>query len=62
MDGATYLIAKMATWMTPIFFDTASPEQSNGDLLMRCSRKRAIQGLEYDTQARSAVFRRKACN
>lgn len=60
LDGATHLVAKMATWMRPIFFDTASPEQGNGDLLMRCSRKRAIQSLEHETETRSAGLRRKA--
>lgn len=60
LDGATHLIAKMATWMRPIFFDTPSPEQGNGDLLMGCSGKRAIQSLEHDTQTPSAGFRRKA--
>lgn len=60
MDGATHPIAKMAARMSPIFFDTPSPEQGNGDLLMGCSRKRAVQSLEHETQTTSAGFRRKA--
>ncbi|WP_353642638.1 hypothetical protein [Mesorhizobium sp. WSM2239] len=35
-DGATDLIAKMAALMRLILFDTRSPEQAYGDLLMGC--------------------------
>lgn len=45
--GATHPIAKMAIRMSPVFLDTPSPEQGNGDLLMGCRRKRAIQNLEH---------------
>ncbi|CDX30482.1 hypothetical protein MPLDJ20_130048 [Mesorhizobium plurifarium] len=55
---ATHSIAKMAARISPIFFDTPSPEQCNGDLLTGCYRRLAVQSLEHETQTLRAESKR----